>query len=839
MGRERGNAMRRFVVAVVVMLLLLLDAGLSSGRADGSWLGVLLENYAPENGDKAVKILAVHQLGPAAGVLSDGLLVFSLNGIRTESFDQFIAEIGKVPPGTSVSLEVLEPYGMAHRTVALTTVAPPQNFTTTSPPVCPPGMKEPPANATFYAVSPPAGSIIDPVDAEIEFAHKVSGCELPSDVVDMLRRVRQITLDKNVDYAELVYYTLVTLPKEEADKQQAKRDAAAGPAATPDVGGADASAGPLPSPSPQEACERGDASTCLTLGAKLEKGDATPVDKTRARSYYLKACDGGKAGGCLLAGLMLSDGEGGPVDKAQARIVYAKACDGGDAAGCFLLGALQDNGEGGPADKAQARVLYQKACGSGNAAGCLFVGMALSRGEGGPADPAQALVYYKKACDGGNDTGCKTFESLNRSGANAHGAEPQAAAEPAGSPLAATPSTPADGNDEAYDAFNPRAEVPAAAGQAASSPDPSVEDCTLSPYGGDRDRVIAGCTKLIEAGQTPPAERIIAQFRRSRAHSVLGAFTPALTDLDAVILLDPAHRGAYYERGLIYYNIGQTEKSIADFSKVIELWPAGAPAKSADLEAGNLAQAYLLRGSSYLALGHRQQAIDDFHKTREVDVAGGIYAESAEKKLAVLTADLQAIPARSCGHWKRDVEYSVQLRSADATPLFDDNYGFDRDEKGEVRKTSELRTTYFNFSSAFVYDPSSDSGVREKPYLISTELPFAVGTRIVELPAEGTLFRFRVDGQDILTLRSASIGLFGFVKIEFSREELDKIFNAFRAPGAVRAEIWIGLNLDGVERWPYGVALPLDGLAECYSDIEKALPVEDPPAAAPQHGVLL
>jgi tetratricopeptide (TPR) repeat protein len=45
----------------------------------------------------------------------------------------------------------------------------------------------------------------------------------------------------------------------------------------------------------------------------------------------------------------------------------------------------------------------------------------------------------------------------------------------------------------------------------------------------------------------------------------------AISDYDKAIQLKPDYADTYYDRGIAYFNKGETQKAIADFRKVLEL----------------------------------------------------------------------------------------------------------------------------------------------------------------------------------------------------------------------------------------------------------------------------
>ena len=76
--------------------------------------------------------------------------------------------------------------------------------------------------------------------------------------------------------------------------------------------------------------------------------------------------------------------------------------------------------------------------------------------------------------------------------------------------------------------------------------------------------------------------------------------------LNQTIRLDPNFVWAYAHRGFTYYELGQSQRAIEDYSHAIRLDP-------------NFVLAYSGRGFTYFGLGQNQRAIEDYSKTIHLD----------------------------------------------------------------------------------------------------------------------------------------------------------------------------------------------------------------------------
>jgi regulator of sirC expression with transglutaminase-like and TPR domain len=93
---------------------------------------------------------------------------------------------------------------------------------------------------------------------------------------------------------------------------------------------------------------------------------------------------------------------------------------------------------------------------------------------------------------------------------------------------------------------------------------------------------------------------------RGFVYGNLGQYDKAIADFSRVIEIDPKSKEAYYDRGIAYATIGQVNKSIADYSRLIEIDP-------------RYAKAYSNRGADYFNLGQLDKAIADYTVAIAID----------------------------------------------------------------------------------------------------------------------------------------------------------------------------------------------------------------------------
>lgn len=98
----------------------------------------------------------------------------------------------------------------------------------------------------------------------------------------------------------------------------------------------------------------------------------------------------------------------------------------------------------------------------------------------------------------------------------------------------------------------------------------------------------------------------LSERNQSSLDSDVEGYRRTVETLNKIIEEDPRNSRAYYERGWVYYRLGNCEKAIGDFSKAIELDP-------------KFVDAYNCRGLAYYKIGKYLPAVSDFTKTLELN----------------------------------------------------------------------------------------------------------------------------------------------------------------------------------------------------------------------------
>ena len=101
------------------------------------------------------------------------------------------------------------------------------------------------------------------------------------------------------------------------------------------------------------------------------------------------------------------------------------------------------------------------------------------------------------------------------------------------------------------------------------------EDCSSN----DVDRIIRGCTGVINSRQELRQTLAIAYHRRGTAHASKKEYDRAIADFTEAIEIDPKHVSAYNDRGLAHTSKGDYARAIADVTRAVDLSSAKPPSR--------------------------------------------------------------------------------------------------------------------------------------------------------------------------------------------------------------------------------------------------------------------
>jgi hypothetical protein len=140
---------------------------------------------------------------------------------------------------------------------------------------------------------------------------------------------------------------------------------------TPDAGGVRACIHDAKDIAPcTEDCDRGIASACATLAARMERGTGIPRDLTRAATLHERACELRDPGSCVLAARMHASGTGVTPNRTKQMELLVAACTLGDASACSVAAKAFAAGAGVNRDQTRAHELWERACTGGIETAC-------------------------------------------------------------------------------------------------------------------------------------------------------------------------------------------------------------------------------------------------------------------------------------------------------------------------------------------------------------------------------------------------------------------------------------------------------------------------------------
>ncbi|CAK0895579.1 unnamed protein product, partial [Prorocentrum cordatum] len=227
--------------------------------------------------------------------------------------------------------------------------------------------------------------------------------------------------------------------------------------------------------------------------------------------------------------------------------------------------------------------------------------------------------------------------------------------------------------------------------------------------------------------QSPPDEALYEA--RGLVHRDMGDFQRALDDFDRVVELKPEEGRHYYNRGVVYHRMGQEQDAIENLTKAVNLGCADAAVFSE-------------RGLAWRALGNMAQAVIDLTSAIEADGMQTIYLSNRAQCLfeqglhdraeADLTRAL-CLDERDPGLlYKRGIARYAQHRYADS--IADLKAAVQRDPPTEHMADIyyHLGVSYANLGKHQLAVPAYDSAIEREP-----DKPHFVHERAKSLQAVG------------------------------------------------------------------------------------------------------
>jgi len=122
-------------------------------------------------------------------------------------------------------------------------------------------------------------------------------------------------------------------------------------------------------------------------------------------------------------------------------------------------------------------------------------------------------------------------------------------------------------------------------------------------------------------------------------------FSGAVVEFNQALARDPNHIDALYNRGLSFYNLGQFERAIPDFTRVIEL----------NSTQQRKAVAYTNRGVSHQGLNNHQAAIADFDRSIAIEPNNPVVYEHRGRSHVAVGNAVQA-----CADFRKGLQLATE-----------------------------------------------------------------------------------------------------------------------------------------------------------------------------------
>ena len=134
----------------------------------------------------------------------------------------------------------------------------------------------------------------------------------------------------------------------------------------------------------------------------------------------------------------------------------------------------------------------------------------------------------------------------------------------------------------------------------------SADDLAVCENERDPQRAIAACTRLADDLKAPGAKDAWIFINRGISYWQAGQSDAALRDYASAIRLDPADPTAYYNRARMLNGLAEYDRALADVKQAIALKP-------------DYAYAHNVLGTIYIEMGHHGDAVEPFARAVALD----------------------------------------------------------------------------------------------------------------------------------------------------------------------------------------------------------------------------
>jgi tetratricopeptide (TPR) repeat protein len=201
--------------------------------------------------------------------------------------------------------------------------------------------------------------------------------------------------------------------------------------------------------------------------------------------------------------------------------------------------------------------------------------------------------------------------------------------------------------------------------------------CVNSGHAVSRDAAIAGCTRLIEAGEGTRSALAGAHSNRGIAYQEKGDLDRAIADYTEALHLNPRYSTAFVNRGKALQQKGELDRALADYNEAIRFDP-------------DQAMAFNNRGTLYQQMGDLRHALADFEEAIKVDPRN-VFALNNHGNLAAARGDVDRAIA--------DYSEAIRIDPAGASAFVN------RGNAYQIK--ADLEHAIADYSEAFRIDPTN------------------------------------------------------------------------------------------------------------------------------------
>ena len=174
------------------------------------------------------------------------------------------------------------------------------------------------------------------------------------------------------------------------------------------------------------------------------------------------------------------------------------------------------------------------------------------------------------------------------------------------------------------------------------------------------DEAIQLCNEQIRKHDLSAEDRAVLHFKRGEAHYENNEHAKSIADYTRAIDLGHATPSAYSNRGISYSEIDEYDNAIADLCRAIEL---AKPAKNNSL----LSALYSNKGSMYFIIGDHEQAIEDY--TEAIELAKADQSHEPNLVLSLIYTNRAAIYSKIGEYDKALGDYDKAIDLNPDTPV--------------------------------------------------------------------------------------------------------------------------------------------------------------------------